>query len=156
VASATRDAGARAAIVALTIVALDQLTKALVRGSLRPGHAHHVIPGVLSLVRTTNTGVAFSLLRGGSAIVTALALAVLLALLAYFVRHATQPLLWLATGMIAGGAVGNLIDRLRIGAVTDFIKLPDWPAFNLADSAITIGVIVLVLVIGRDGAARPR
>ena len=55
--------------------------------------------------------------------------------------------------MIAGGALGNLIDRLRIGAVTDFIKFPDWPAFNVADSAITLGVVALVLLIGRGGSA---
>ena len=58
--------------------------------------------------------------------------------------------------MIAGGALGNLIDRLRLGAVTDFIKLPDWPAFNVADASITIGVLTLLWLVGRRGsAARP-
>jgi len=74
-------------------------------------------------------------------------------LIYYFARHSSQALLWLPTGMIAGGALGNLIDRLRIGAVTDFIKFPDWPAFNVADSAITLGVVALVLLIGRGGSA---
>jgi signal peptidase II len=87
--------------------------------------------------------------------VTALALVVLAVLAFYFARHGSQALLWLATGLIAGGALGNLIDRLRVGAVTDFIKLPDWPAFNVADSAITLGVVALVLLIGRGGAASP-
>jgi signal peptidase II len=142
----------RAAIVAAVVIAADQLTKALVRGSLAPGDQRRLIPGVLALVHTTNTGVAFSAFSGNAAVVTLLALVVLAALLGFFARYSHQPLLWLAVGLIAGGALGNLIDRLRSGAVTDFIKLPDWPAFNLADSAITIGVVALVLLIGRGGA----
>ena len=142
----------RAAAVAALVVAADQLTKALVRGSLAEGAQRRVVPGVLTLVHTTNTGVAFSALSGSTLLVTLLALAVLAGLFAFFARHARRPLLWLAVGLVAGGALGNLIDRLRAGAVTDFIKLPDWPAFNLADSAITIGVVALVLLIGRGGA----
>lgn len=137
----------------VVVVALDQATKQLVRSSLAVGGERHILPGI-ELVRTTNTGVAFSLFSGSAATVTVLALLVLALLLAFFARHATQPLLWLPTGMIAGGALGNLIDRLRLGAVTDFIKLPDWPAFNIADSAITLGVIALALIIGRGGTAR--
>ena len=64
--------------------------------------------------------------------------------------------MWLPCGLIVGGALGNLLDRLREGVVTDFIKLPDWPAFNVADASITIGVVVLLLLVGRRGsAARP-
>jgi signal peptidase II len=64
--------------------------------------------------------------------------------------------MWLPCGLIVGGALGNLLDRLREGVVTDFIKLPDWPAFNVADAAITIGVLALVWVASRGGtAARP-
>jgi signal peptidase II len=78
----------------------------------------------------------------------------LLALLAYFARHATRPLIWLPTGMLIGGALGNIIDRLREGSVTDFIKLPlGWPPFNLADTSITLGVLILVLVIERPRGA---
>jgi signal peptidase II len=147
----TREAWSRAAIVAAVVIVLDQISKAIVRGSLALGGEQHLLPGV-TIVRTTNSGVAFSLLHGSStAGVTILALVVLVILLAFFRRYSAYRLLWLPTGMIAGGALGNLIDRLREGAVTDFIKLPDWPAFNLADSAITLGVIGLVLVIVRDG-----
>jgi signal peptidase II len=72
----------------------------------------------------------------------------LLALLAYFVTHATQRLIWLPTGMLLGGAVGNVVDRLRDGAVTDFIKLPlGWPPFNLADASITLGILLLFLTV---------
>jgi len=76
------------------------------------------------------------------------------ALLVYFLRNSTKPLIWLPTGMLIGGALGNIIDRLRAGSVTDFIKLPlGWPPFNLADASITIGVVLLVLVV--EGPARP-
>lgn len=132
------------------MIALDQLTKALIRSSIALGGTRHLWLGV-KLVHTTNSGVAFSLLSGSAVTVTVLALAVLAVLVSYFARNSSQPLLWVPTGLIAGGALGNLIDRLRIGAVTDFIKFPDWPAFNVADSAITIGVVILVLMIGRGG-----
>ena len=66
---------------------------------------------------------------------------------AYFALHPSRPWLWLPTGLLIGGAIGNLIDRIAHGAVTDFVKLPHWPAFNLADTAITVGVLSLVWVI---------
>jgi len=80
--------------------------------------------------------------------VTILIAVALLALLAYFARHAEKPLIWLPTGMLIGGALGNIIDRLKDGAVTDFVKLPlGWPPFNLADSSITLGIVILFLLI---------
>jgi len=142
-------------VVAAVVIAFDQLTKSLIRSSIRLGGARDLLPGVVQLVHTTNSGVAFSTLSGSAVAVTLLAFVVLALLGTYFHRHRAVPWLWLATGLIAGGAVGNLVDRLRVGAVTDFIKLPDWPAFNLADSAITIGVVALVLLIGRSGNPRP-
>ena len=69
------------------------------------------------------------------------------ALLTFFATHADRPLVWLPTGLLLGGAVGNLIDRTARGAVTDFIKLPRWPAFNVADIAITFGVLALLYVL---------
>ncbi len=72
----------------------------------------------------------------------------LVALLAYFVTHASRPLIWLPTGLLLGGALGNLLDRIRNGSVVDFIKLPlGWPPFNLADTAIVLGAALLLLVI---------
>jgi signal peptidase II len=71
----------------------------------------------------------------------------LVLLVVYFALHATRPLLWLPTGLLLGGALGNMIDRAREGAVTDFIDLPLWPAFNLADVAITAGVVALLLAL---------
>jgi signal peptidase II len=104
------------------------------------------IPGV-KLVHVRNTGVAFGFLSGGGALVLAFTLAALAVLLGYFVTHPRRRGLWIPTGLLVGGALGNLIDRLANGAVTDFIKLPHWPAFNLADTAITFGVLALVYVL---------
>jgi signal peptidase II len=136
----------RAALVAIAVIAVDQVTKAIVRGEIDPFEQIEVLPGV-KLIHTENTGVAFSVLSGGGPLVVIVALLALAALLAFFLTHMTKPLVWLPTGLLLGGAAGNLIDRVAQGGVTDFIKLPHWPAFNVADIAVTFGVIVLVLVL---------
>jgi signal peptidase II len=145
----------RAVAVTAVVIALDQATKALVRSGIEVGDRDGVLPGV-ELVHVRNEGVAFSRFSGGGTIVTVIVAAALLALLAYFVTHLHKPLVWLPTGMLLGGALGNIIDRVRDGAVTDFIKLPAWPAFNVADVSITFGVLVLLYVTERprDAAAR--
>jgi signal peptidase II len=143
----------RAAAVTAIVIALDQATKALVRSHVALGDREHVLPGV-NIVHVRNDGVAFNQFAGGGAIVTVIVSLALLALLTYFATHLDKPLVWLPTGMLLGGALGNIIDRLRDGAVTDFVKLPAWPAFNVADMSITFGVLVLLYVIERDGAAR--
>ncbi len=66
-----------------------------------------------------------------------------------------MPGIWVPTGLLAGGAIGNVVDRVRDGAVTDFLKLPSWPAFNVADVAITLGVLALLFVVERDARRRP-
>ena len=135
------------AVMALVIV-LDQATKALVRSSVALGDHDGVLPGV-EIVHVRNEGVAFSRFSSGGTVVAVIVGAALLALLAYFVTHLDKPLVWLPTGMLLGGALGNVIDRIRDGAVTDFIKLPGWPAFNVADISITFGVLVLLYVTER-------
>jgi signal peptidase II len=137
---------ARAALVTAVVVVLDQVTKAIVRGGIDVGHEDSILPAV-SLVHVRNTGVAFGAFSGGGLIVVALVVAALSALLYYFVTHLDKRLVWLPTGMLLGGSIGNIIDRIRDGAVTDFVKLPAWPAFNVADVAITFGVLVLLWVI---------
>lgn len=130
------------------VIALDQLTKHTLGTWIHPGQVRHVIPG-LSLVYERNSGVAFSFLAGTGAlvyVVTALALG---GLVAFLLMRPRRRLLWLPTGMLIGGAVGNLIDRITRGTVIDFIKLPHWPAFNIADTCITFGVVILVFVIER-------
>jgi signal peptidase II len=136
----------RAAAVAAGVVAVDQATKAIVRSTLAPGDEDPIFPAV-TLVNTRNRGVAFGLFADGGAFVTIVTVVALVALLAFFVTHRGRRLAWLPTGLLLGGAAGNLIDRARENAVTDFIKLPAWPAFNVADMAITFGVLALVYVL---------
>jgi signal peptidase II len=146
----------RAALVTAVVLALDQAAKALVRSSVERGERVEVVPGVLDLVHTRNTGVAFGAFAGGGAVVSVVVAVALVALVGFFAAHADRPLIWLPTGMLLGGALGNVADRIRDGGVTDFLKLPSWPAFNLADTAITLGVVVLLVVLERSDAARRR
>jgi signal peptidase II len=137
---------ARAAAVAVVVVVVDQLAKHLVISSIAPDQVVTVLPGI-KLVDWRNAGVAFSFLASGGLIVYVLIAATLTALVVFLAARPDIRWLWLPAGMLIGGAIGNLIDRIRSGAVTDFIKLPAWPAFNVADASITIGVIVLVIVL---------
>ena len=136
----------RTLAVAAAVVAVDQLSKAIVRASVGRNERIDVIPG-LDLVDTRNTGVAFGFFSGGGALVAVVAGLALVALLAFFATHADRPLVWLPTGLLIGGAAGNLIDRAAEGSVTDFLDPAWWPAFNLADAAITIGVLTLLYVV---------
>jgi signal peptidase II len=136
----------RAALVALATVVADQMVKAIVRGSIEHGQQIDVLPGI-HLVNVRNFGVAFSMLSDGGALPVILGLAALSGLLAFFFTHLSRPFIWIPTGLLVGGAAGNLIDRFREGWVTDFIELPHWPAFNVADIAITFGVLSLLYVI---------
>jgi signal peptidase II len=137
----------RAVLVLALVAAADQLTKHAVESSIVQGEERKLLPGV-QLVDTRNNGIAFGFLPGSHVAVTIAIGLALLALLVYFALHSHAPLVWLPTGMLIGGAVGNVLDRLRAGSVTDFIKLPlGWPPFNLADMSITLGVAILFLVI---------
>ena len=143
----TRLAGwARALATLAVVVGLDQATKQLVVSSLGRGESVDVLPG-LELTNTRNRGVAFGALEGSGAVVGALIAVALVLLLAYFALHARHRLLWLPVGMLLGGALGNLIDRAREGAVIDFLDPVAWPAFNLADSSIVVGVLLLVYLV---------
>jgi signal peptidase II len=126
------------------VVLVDQASKAIVVSSLAAGRSESVALG-FRLTNTANTGLAFGIGKGEGfvLIVTAVALALVLV---WFALDPTRPGLWLAVGLLAGGALGNLADRVRMDAVTDFIDPPLWPAFNLADVAITLGALGLVLV----------
>jgi signal peptidase II len=137
---------ARAAALTLVVVAADQATKALVRANLDLGSRDGVLPGI-ELVHVRNRGVAFGLFADGGIVLVVIGVVSVAALLAFFATHSRRPLVWLPTGLLLGGAAGNLIDRLRQGFVTDFIDLPLWPAFNVADSCITIGVLTLLYVL---------
>src|ERR1700704_2986812 len=150
-----RLAWARAAVVAIAVAAVDQLSKSAIESSVVPGEDRGLLPGI-QLVNTRNKGVAFGFLPGSHVAVTILIGVALAVLLVYFARHRSLPLIWLPTGMLVGGALGNIADRLRHGSVTDFIKLPlGWPPFNLADASITIGILVLFVVIDRSRRSVP-
>jgi signal peptidase II len=139
-------AAARAALVAATTVAADQAVKALVRSTIERGDEVDLFLGI-QLVNVRNSGIAFGLFSDGGVLLVLFAVAALAALLVFFSRHRDRPLVWLPTGLLIGGATGNLIDRTREGGVTDFIDLPWWPAFNIADIAITFGVLALLYVL---------
>ena len=143
----------RVALVVLGVGVLDQVSKAIVIAELDRGDRRDLFAAI-DLVHVRNKGIAFGLFDAGGTTLTVITLAALALLLVYFALHATRPWLWLPTGLLLGGALGNLIDRAREGAVTDFLDLPLWPAFNVADVAITLGVITLLLALdaGREGA----
>ena len=136
----------RAGLVLVAVLVLDQLTKALVRSSIDPGERRDALP-LLDLVHVRNDGVAFGVLGGGQALVVIAVAGAMTGLLAFFAFNAHRPYAWLPTGLLLGGALGNIIDRVRDGAVTDFLKLPHWPAFNVADIAITAGVVTLIFTL---------
>ena len=133
------------AIIAVVLI-IDRVTKHAVVTGIAVGDVHKFLPGI-NLVDVRNSGVAFGFFSGGGAIVLILTLTALTALVVYFLLRPTRPGLWVPTGLLVGGAVGNLIDRLVNGSVTDFIKLPLWPAFNVSDMAITFGVLSLLYVL---------
>jgi signal peptidase II len=141
-------APARATLTAAVVVALDQATKQLVDSRIGRGDQVEVLPG-LELTNSRNTGVAFGALEGAGLLVAVLIGLSLALLVAYFVVHRDVPWLWLPVGLLLGGALGNLVDRAREGAVIDFVDPVAWPAFNLADACIVVGVFALLWVVER-------
>lgn len=151
-----RSLGAWLAFSAL-LVALDQITKLVIQHALVPGQSIDVLPPVLTLVLAYNPGAAFSFLASGSGwqryFFLSIALAASALIITMMVKHRTDRFLCFALALVLGGAVGNLIDRAVTGAVVDFVLvrwpggprlLDPWPAFNLADSCITIGAALLI------------
>ena len=139
-------AGARALACTSLVMAVDQITKQIAVAAVDPGHPKQIIFGV-DFTNVRNRGVAFGLLGGGGDVVVVITIATIAFLLGYFVLHASRPGLWLVVGLVVGGALGNLADRVRIGAAIDFIDAPVWPAFNFADIAIVGGVAWLALML---------
>ena len=150
-----KQAWARAGLVMAAVLLVDQVTKRLVQSHITEGDRDNVFLGV-DIVHVRNHGVAFGAFAGGGTIVAVIIAVALVALVVWFVRHTGTPLAWLPTGLLLGGAVGNIFDRVRDGAVTDFVKVPAWPAFNVADIAITFGVLSLLYVLESSGAQGDR
>ena len=132
--------------MAAGVIVVDQVVKQIVMASLERDEHRNVFLG-LDLTYVRNKGVAFGALGGGGTLVTALTLGAVLLLAVYFALNTGRPYLWLPFGAVAGGALSNLADRARDGAVVDFLDPILWPAFNLADVAIVIGILGLLYVI---------
>jgi signal peptidase II len=132
-------------LTAAVVVAVDQATKGLLRGELARGEHRDLILG-FELSHVTNSGIAFGALEGAAdGLVLGVTAAALALIVGWFTVAGDRRGMWLGVGLLVGGAIGNLIDRLRLDGVTDFIDPPYWPAFNIADVAITAGVVVLAV-----------
>jgi signal peptidase II len=142
-----------AVVVAASVVLLDQVTKRIVVDSLSRGEHVDVFLGI-ELTYVRNKGIAFGALGGGGTLVTVVTVAAVLLLALYFAFHTSTRWLWLPFGVVAGGALGNLVDRLSEGSVVDWIDPILWPAFNLADVAIVLGILGLLYVL--EGPSKKR
>ncbi len=148
-------AWARLGAVLGVVVALDQATKAYAVSRLGRGQSVDVFFGI-DITHVRNTGVAFGALSNGGVLVFVLVAVAIVALLGYFAVRASTPGLWVPVGLLLGGAVGNLLDRAREGTVIDFIDPIAWPAFNLADVCVVVGVLGLFYVSGGDASGDRR
>ena len=144
--------------VALAGIAADQLTKSIVTSRLDLNDQVHVV-GPFSIHHVTNSGIAFGLFASATSIVILLTGLAVAWMLYFFARSGSRhPVLPVALGLVIGGSVSNLTDRVRLGHVTDFLDFKYWPAFNLADSFIVIGVaaLLLALVAADHNSSRPQ
>jgi signal peptidase II len=144
------------ASIALAALAGDQLTKHIVASRLSLDEEVHIV-GPFSIHHVQNSGIAFGLFSSATAIVTALTAIAVGWMLVFFARSGSRhPILPVALGLLIGGSASNLTDRIRLGHVTDFLDLSYWPAFNLADSFIVLGVLVLLAALLLPQRSRPR
>jgi signal peptidase II len=149
------------ALVAAVVVLLDQLSKLWVVATLGPDTMTNFIPIVGDTVRIAyshNTGVAFSMFQGHPELLTIVALLILAGAVAFYATQLPnhRTIVQLIMGLIVGGAVGNIVDRIRLGYVVDFVQVGWFPIFNLADSAISVGAALLMLQFLRDELAQRR
>lgn len=144
--------------IALLVLVLDQAGKAWARSALTPGHEITIVPGWLWFRLASNSGATLGLGTGHNALFAALALIIVAAIVVLVTRGKVGGMLGAgALGAVAGGALGNLADRVRLGSVTDFIEVHYWPTdFNLADAAIRVGVVLFLLALLLDWTRRPR
>lgn len=131
-------------MLALTVLLADQVAKYFARLYLQPETVVPVLPGILNLTLVQNTGVAFGLFKGFSLLLSLFGITCMIALFIFFPEIAACRHLTLFSGLIGGGALSNLFDRLFLGSVTDYLELTFLNVFNLADVAITAGVILLL------------
>jgi signal peptidase II len=130
--------------VAVAVVIIDQLTKALINGYMQVGESLPVIPGILHVTHVQNAGAAFGMMQNRRPLFLVAAFVIITVIAVFYRRIKEEGVLpVIAVGLLLGGAIGNLIDRVLVGMVTDFIDFRIWPVFNIADCAIVVGVVVL-------------
>lgn len=147
----------RVFLIPLVIVALDQVLKSVMTGWLGPDarfHRHDLIGDSVAFQYVENRGAAFGILPEQTGLLTAIAIVIVVFAVGVMWKESRSNLLaTVAIGMVVGGALGNIVDRLRLGYVVDFIAVGQFPKFNLADSMVTIGVVLLLLASFREERA---
>ena len=136
-------------LTALIIIILDQLTKFLIRKNFMIGESTPIINNVLHFTYVTNTGSAFGLLKNLNWFFVFFSVIVIIIVFCYLRKKIPEKerFLQFAVGLLLGGTIGNLIDRILFRAVTDFIDFRIWPVFNIADSAVTVSVAIFVILL---------
>ena len=146
-------------LIAAAVLALDQGTKAIIRAWLDPGEAWPDHDMILNIVNVSNSGAAFGILQGQTLFLVVTSLVGVAAIALYYVFPPLEHgMLRAALALQLGGAAGNMIDRVRSGEVTDFVNFSFWPAFNVADASISIGVVTIIvffLLIETDRLPQP-
>jgi signal peptidase II len=128
----------------VSVVLLDQISKFLIQSRLSPGESVPLIPSVLHLTLHHNTGAAFGLLEGHAGVLTVVSFVFVLILASLIIKMSRSHPMRLPLGLMMGGAIGNLIDRLLLGHVIDFIDIRVWPIFNVADACLTAGTCLII------------
>jgi signal peptidase II len=146
-------------IISCLVVLADQITKLMISRGFEPGQSVSIIGDTIRITFVTNTGAAFGMMRGGSTILLVFSVAVIIGVTIWLLRLKDPPAAKkVALALILGGALGNLVDRARLGRVVDFIDIGygsiRWPAFNVADTSITAGALLLALAIFLEGRRR--
>ena len=135
-------------LTALAVVVFDQLTKFFIRKNFQLSESIPVVKNIFHLTYLNNTGSAFSIFQGFNLFFIIFSIVVIGAII-YYLKHIkeNEKLMQFAIGLLLGGTIGNFIDRILVGAVTDFIDFRVWPVFNIADSAVTISVVLLIILL---------
>jgi signal peptidase II len=143
-----------------SIVAFDQLTKSIVTGALRPGESTPVIGDLVRIVFSQNSGALFGMFKDNAPLFGIVSLGVIGLIVLYHGRTAASPYMTLTLGLLLGGAIGNMLDRLRLGFVVDFVDAGlgtvRWYTFNVADTAISAAILLLLVAALRPSLAEPR
>lgn len=135
-------------LLASIVFILDRITKIIAVSTMSYGQSVNVLPNIFNITLVLNNGTAFGLMKGQNAILAVFTAVAVVLIVIYVVTHKGLGLaVSLALGLILGGALGNLLDRIKFGYVVDFLDFRVWPVFNIADSAITVGMLILVVIL---------